>query len=127
MTPYNLTVAEQINPFEFFYTGWTPATRGTLLIQNTCRDCYFEVYDHAKLSESEQSTMPPIHAPPPEPPAVTVAPESWAQVPLAGSRLYVYFMHGGVAPEHLEEVTLWCLPGACQIGAGPMGRHPLTP
>jgi hypothetical protein len=124
MTPYNPTVAEQLDPIALYATGWTPETRGTLLIQNLCRECYFEMYNSNNLPpDSLPVTAEPFNLPP----VVSAGPESWVQVPVAGSVPLALFMNGNNFPDHVNEVTLWWLPGACQIGGGPMGRHPLTP
>ncbi|WP_034382927.1 hypothetical protein [Deinococcus sp. YIM 77859] len=57
-------------------------------------------------------------------PVISVAPESWARVPVQAGQTLSLVMHGYVAAPHFHEVRLHVLPGVTDLAGGPMPRHP---
>ena len=70
--------------------------------------------------------VPPVTSVPDDSnaPLVSVAPESWARVPVKAGKLLSMAMNGGIGePAHLYEVSVVYLPGVIDLAAGPMPRH----
>lgn len=107
-----------LDPAALWASGYAPEVDGTLLVQNLCRDCHFEAY----------ADQPPMLDAPPQGavPLISVAPQSWAQVPVRGGEVLSLVMHGIVSAPHMDEVRLAFVPGRAALAAGPLPRHPST-